>query len=218
MPCPMVHLAVAVKIHDQRQSTPSPDFLLGSIAPDAIHMRAGSGPDDKQRVHFSELIDPQHERLQLLLARSGSSGCSTMGFTEGYVAHILTDHLWGETIGVSFRKRIPPDLPLQERGSLYYLETDQIDMDLYRQVPWRTEVWSKLASTQPRDFTTLLTADEISKWRDRTLAWYEDMKHEPKIKPVYITGEEVNDFINQAVKVILATFTGWNYRKSPLTY
>ena len=210
MPCPMVHLAVAVKIHDLGQSTPSPDFLLGSIAPDAIHMRSGSGPDDKQRVHLSELNDPQHDRLRELLASAGSLRFSTMGFAGGYVVHILTDHFWGETCGDSFRKRIPPNLPPQERQSLYYLETDQIDIDLFRQVPWRTEVWSKLASTQPRDFAALLTAEEIAEWRDRTLIWYEDMKHDPKIKPVHITSEEVAGFINQAAKEILATLKTWN--------
>ena len=130
MPLLMVHLAVAVRMHDLDESTPSPDFLLGSIAPDAIHMRAGSGSDDKQRVHLSELHDPQHDRLRELLAQSGSPKLSTMGFAEGYVAHILIDHLWGDKIGDSFRRSIPPDLPPQERASLHYLETDQIDIDL----------------------------------------------------------------------------------------
>lgn len=209
MPLKMVHLAVAVKMCALEGSTPAPDFLLGSIAPDAIHMRDGSRPDDKQRTHFSEIPDLQHDRLRELLASSGSPRLSPLGFTEGYVAHVLTDHLWGETIGILFRNKVSPDLIPQERASLYDRETDQIDIDLYRQAPWRTEVWLKLASTQPKDFGTLLTAEEIAKWRDRALAWYEDPAHEPKIKPIHITGEDISGFIVQAAEKILATFTIW---------
>ena len=39
MPLPMVHLSVAVSLCEKDGRFPSPDFLLGSIAPDAIHMR-----------------------------------------------------------------------------------------------------------------------------------------------------------------------------------
>ena len=36
MPWPMVHFAVASEIN----SNPSPEFLLGSLAPDSIHVRS----------------------------------------------------------------------------------------------------------------------------------------------------------------------------------
>jgi len=97
MPLPMVHLAVAVQMHRLEGSAPSPDFLLGSIAPDAIHMHPDSGRDDKRRVHLAEIHDPHHERARLLLAQHGSDRSSAMGFAEGYVAHLLTDYLWFET-------------------------------------------------------------------------------------------------------------------------
>lgn len=213
MPLPMVHLAVAVQMHRLEGSTPSPDFLLGSIAPDAIHMHPDAGRDDKQRVHLSEIHDPHHERARLLLAQYGSDGSSAMGFAEGYVAHILTDHLWVETVIDSFCKSIPPHLSTQEQRSLYYLETDQIDFDLYHQMPWRLEVWSKLAAAQPRDFASLVTAEEVRQWRDRTLIWSEELKQEPMIEPVHITGADVQVFVDQAAEGVMRTLEAW---KSPV--
>lgn len=217
MPLPMVHLAVAVQIHRLEGSSPSPDFLLGSIAPDAIHMRPYSGRDDKQRVHLSEVHaevhDSHHEGARLLLAQHGSDEDSPMGFAEGYVAHILTDRLWVKAVLDPFRKSIPPLLSTQEQRALYYLETDQIDFDLYHQMSWRLEVWSKLAAVQPTDFALLMTAGEIGQWRDRTLIWFEELKQEPMIEPVHITGADVQVFIDQAAEEIMRTLKVW---KSPV--
>ena len=44
MPLPMVHLAISVRMRAQDGRALTPDFLLGSIAPDAIHMRPNAAP------------------------------------------------------------------------------------------------------------------------------------------------------------------------------
>ena len=55
MPLPMVHLSVAVALSEKEGRFPSADFLLGSIAPDAIHMRPNSSRLDKEHVHLIDL-------------------------------------------------------------------------------------------------------------------------------------------------------------------
>ncbi len=77
MPLPMVHLAVAIQMHRLEQRIPSPDFLLGSIAPDAIHMRPDTGREDKQRVHLAEIPDPDHERVRLSMTQCQADVLST---------------------------------------------------------------------------------------------------------------------------------------------
>jgi hypothetical protein len=52
MPLPMVHLKIAVQSHSLAERSLTPEFLLGSLAPDAIHMRANTNRDDKNRVHL----------------------------------------------------------------------------------------------------------------------------------------------------------------------
>jgi hypothetical protein len=209
MPPLVIHLAVAMRICRLEGCAPSPDFLLGTIAPDAIHMRAGSEPGDKQRTHLTDIPDPQHNRLRELLASARSKGLSTMSFTKGYVAHILSDQLWGEIIGTLFRNKVSPDIVPQERAALYDRETDQIDLELYRQASWRAEVWSKLAQAKPVDFDAWLSAEEIARWRDRALTWFGDPAHDPKLEPVHITGKDVNEFVALAAVKILATFRAW---------
>jgi len=70
-------------------------------------------------------------------------------------------------------------------------------------------VWARLAAAQPRDFAPLLTAEEIGRWRDQTLDWFEKLKEEPKIEPVHITDADVQDFIDRAVGMIDRYFAVW---------
>jgi hypothetical protein len=105
-----------------------------------------------------------------------------------------------------FRAHIPQGLSDQELRSLYYRETDQIDFDLYHRVPWRGKVWRKLAAAEPVSFGSLLTAKEIELWRDRTLDWFEKLKQEPGIEPVYITYADVCAFIDWAANRVGSCF------------
>jgi hypothetical protein len=214
VPLPMVHLAVAVQLHEKEGKFPSPDFLLGSIAPDAIHMRPGTGKDDKLLVHLWEQADPGRERARRLLGRYASDKSEAREFAQGYMCHLLTDDLWYRTVIEPFFQSVPQVLSEPQRRSLYYLETDQIDFDIYHQAPWRQEVWSRLAAAQSRDFAKLLTAGEISQWRDRTLIWFEKLKQEPMIEPVHITIPNVNNFIDKAIGEMAKFFKGWESASS----
>lgn len=209
MPLPMVHLAIAVQIHRLEERSLCQDFLLGSIAPDAIHMRPNAGHSDKLRVHLSEKYDLRYDVARKLLTHYDSNNVVTMGFTEGYVAHLLTDYLWGDSVIDSFYKRIPQNLSPEETRELYYQETDQIDFNLYYQMPWRKDVWSLLAVTQPKDFASLLTSEEIKQWRDRVLNWFEDFKKESMIAPIHITYEETLDFVNRVAEEIVKVLNSW---------
>ncbi len=68
MPLPMVHLSTAVKINTL-QDLKSPEFYLGSISPDAVHMRTGFVRDDKARSqtygerYIADLTPIQDKRM-----------------------------------------------------------------------------------------------------------------------------------------------------------
>ena len=133
-------------------------------------------------------------------------------FAEGYAAHLLADRLWRETVIESFLERVPQDLSFEEQRTLYYQETDQVDFNLYHQMPWRDQVWAKLGASQPEDFPPWLTGEEIKQWRDRTLKWFEELKEEPGIEPLYITDDDVQMFIDQAREMVTNCFTAWKAR------
>ncbi len=203
MPLPMVHLAVAVGLGGDQ----SPAFLLGSIAPDAIHMRPQTDRESKAVTHLMSPADSaDHVRLRQML----SEHSALPAFAAGYAAHLLTDRLWEETMVIQFRDAVPPELNEADRRTLYYHETDQVDFNLYHHMAWRPEVWERLKRSTAPDFPPLLSADEIAAWRDRTLSWFEDPHHEPHSLPYYISDEMVQQFITETIRQISQYFHDWS--------
>ncbi|MGE5482493.1 MAG: zinc dependent phospholipase C family protein [Bacteroidota bacterium] len=219
MPLPMVHLAVAVRIHGDGDSLPTPAFLLGNLAPDAIHMRPNANRDDKRRTH---LLDPSSQAWDHDVIREFCVG-QQLGpgseltaldrerreFLLGYAAHLLTDSFWSDLVYEPFVRKLPAGTSPEEKNRIYYTETDQIDIDIHRSSAWRPKVWELLSKVDAPEMDGLLTAEEIGKWRDRVLGWYTPDK-EPKIQVKYITHRQVAVFIDEAAASIRALFAEWD--------
>jgi hypothetical protein len=139
MPLPMVHLSVAVSLSAKAGYFAPADFLLGSIAPDAIHMRPHANEADKQHVHLMDLDISHAEMLQLFCSKYGLEAFPKLGFSAGYLTHLLTDFLWKQVVIDPFRQKLPAGLSEKEVRSIYYRDTDHVDFDLYRQMPWRPQ-------------------------------------------------------------------------------
>ena len=69
MPLPMVHLSTAVKINIL-QGVKSPEFYLGSISPDAVHMRDGFVLDNKTRSHCNARVLAAISELDSLVKKN----------------------------------------------------------------------------------------------------------------------------------------------------
>jgi hypothetical protein len=210
MPLPMVHLAVAIQLGERWQNFPSSPFLLGSIAPDAIHMRPNTIRTDKDVTHLKPAEDtPDHAAVHALLDQWRLASPDAFRFAAGYAAHVLTDRLWLQDVIVRFRAHAPTQPNSEAERTLYYEETDQIDFNLYHQSDWRPEVWKRLPAAEAIDFPPLLTGQEIGGWQERTLHWYGELKQEPGILPRYLTDEMVHDFIGQATDYVEKWFELW---------
>ncbi len=216
MPLPMVHLAVAIRLHEPRGAEPSPAFLLGSIAPDAIHMRPGAGRGEKHGAHLLDRpATGDRDPIAELRAGYREADAALRDFADGYAAHLLTDRLWNVLLERDYKPRLPPDLDPAERRALYYQETDQLDFNLYHRSPWRPRVWALLGQAPPPEFAPLLAAEEIGRWRDRTLAWFEAPEKEPRITPLYLTDAAIHAFIERATDAVVAALA--DGREAPTT-
>lgn len=214
MPLPMVHFSVAVEYFEHRD-IPSA-FLLGSIAPDAIHMRRDTNREDKKRTHLhmeGEPNLPEYARNRYEHYISQSPDEEWKWFVKGYFAHLLTDHFWLLDVHSVFKERTELDgLTKDETRKSYYRDTDQIDFTFYRTKPWVQEVWSGLIGARSFAFEPLLTADEIHYWRFRTVHWFDLLSKEPGGEPRYITQQMVESFIPDAGRRIKAVLTDWERR------
>ena len=202
----MVHLCVAVALSERMGASPSADFLLGNLAPDAIHARPDSTRRDKEHVHLIDRDIAPPGLLAVFQDNYGVNGSRPSGFAGGYLVHLLTDRLWWQTTIIPFRNSFPPSLPDREIRRLYYHDTDRIDLELYRRMPWQPQAWASLGTAATAGFPPFLTAGEIYQWRDRVLRWYDDPARDFTIEPVYISLTATLAFIERAAREIAELF------------
>jgi hypothetical protein len=197
MALPMVHLSVAHHLVCSCGYRPIPAFYLGSIAPDAIHMRPGTGGEDKRAVHLAQDGSIDLGQVQQLI-----TGCwqtsGDVAFAEGYCVHLLTDLYWADQFVRPLRTGLDGTLPERELRALYYDECDKIDLELYDQQPWRNDVWALLQSATASDFAGLLAQKEVEMWRDRVLRWFEENRHKGDYQCRHVTKAMVSGFVGDA--------------------
>lgn len=209
MPLPMVHLAVAREYAKGKSDLIScPEYYLGSISPDAIHMRANAQKSDKKITHLSA-EDGESWKANVTGFISRSKDKSDYNFILGYGIHILTDIIWNETLFREFKQKYENDpVPIQEMTWAYYNDTDKLDFDMYREFEWREEIWELLKKAKSVGIDGILSSDEIEAWKYRTLHWFDKGESEHKNPIRYIFLDDIYVFIQRAgekIKSILDT-------------
>ena len=184
----MVHLLAARRFARERKSIFNcPEYYLGAIAPDAMHVRFKDDKSRKNEFHLGNWTEPNDD--QVFAYWKGHSSA----FDLGYGVHVMTDARWIPRIKRSF-----PDL-VNERGAVspmpYYADVYQTDYALFEKSPERPEIFRLLASTHAPKDHPLLTAAEIETWRDMQLRFYDAPC--PYSEPVrHIDVPYIFDFLN----------------------
>lgn len=109
----MVHPAVAVRVKDKLKIEDDGAFYLGSIAPDAIHMREGASAEDKFRSHIGMRgnLFENEQNVRALMGRSD--------FLTGYAVHLVTDMYWSHEVGTAFKARFKVRFPDADHAPVY---------------------------------------------------------------------------------------------------
>lgn len=211
MPLPMVHLGVANNIVESGFHVDDlPDFYLGVISPDAIHMRHNADRTDKHKTHLipegkmmEEIDEQEYCSFLLNFVKTRKSHVNT-SFLWGYCIHILTDLLWSKSVYSDFVAKYREDpSPVQDERWAYYNDTDILDFELFRGCRWREKVWDLLKQAEASDFLDLLSAGEIRAWKERTLHWYDSGESMHKNPVRYIEKPDVLNFISECSEKIL---------------
>lgn len=194
MPFPMVHFRAALLAG----GLPPPDrgrFYLGLLAPDAVNMRRGYGPADRDASHLTAEDACRWRSNVSAFLREGGGGA----FRMGYAAHIYTDILWQETLYGTFTDRYGRDpSPGGSLRQAYVSDMSALDVYLYRTSNAASAVRPYLEAALPEGLPGLVTADEVRLERDRTFPWYEERQGSPVERPLYIAETELDEFLRGA--------------------
>jgi len=188
MPWPMIHFTIAYRMFDGH---PHQDFLLGSIAPDAVHFSSDKSAKVISHLHntrgnspdWSGLIDFYDNRI------NDFKGDSYKMFILGYLSHIIADNLWGE---------YKHELSSSDKSVLgaIWIEENQYDFNLMRTVPWRDVVESQVTTATLYELSGIYNLNELDIWRRQLFVWLQEPLNEPLINNHYLLESNIGTFID----------------------
>jgi hypothetical protein len=199
----MVHFAISNLLY---AGNPTPCLLLGSIAPDAVHVRGEISREEKGVSHLVqngklppvELITKKFK--EYLGKRSEPEW---KDFVVGYFTHIYADMRWTDTIYAEFEQAYTGENP----RSLYYQEVSQMEFELQRSIKDYQELIRLLKRTEGYTIHPFVTGSEVSTYRDLKVEWLQNPHNEPHITPIYFDSIKVNHFIemiSMEIKTLLS--------------
>ncbi|MDQ0899311.1 zinc dependent phospholipase C family protein [Paenibacillus sp. V4I7] len=176
---PMIHFSIAYRMFD---GYPNKDFLLGSIAPDAVQFRE-SDKSSKAIAHlhnsrgnypdWSGLIDFYKAKVNIYRDDTYKM------FLLGYISHIIADDLW-----VKYKREISgSDKSILEK---IWIEENQYDFNLKRTTPWRDLVESQVITATLYELSGIYNLNELDKWRRQLFIWLQEPQNGPLIDNQYL--------------------------------
>jgi len=198
MALPMIHLlAASIWSQDKNELIACPEYYLGTLSPDAIHIRDGDDKSHKDEIHLGNWRRPNPQNVINYWREHNTP------FDIGYGIHVLLDGQWATGFRADFPKMLLPGGKPVPR--LYYNDTCQIDFALYADCGGATEYMKLLPAAKVPTDHPLLTAYEISAWRDEMIAFYQ--RPCPMSDPIrFITRDYVETFLHTCQQLMTDTY------------
>lgn len=202
MPWPMVHLAVAAVIMPE----PSAELLLGSLAPDAVHVRSDDrGEKAKTHLMIVEgefLTDEQLYDVFQANAERVKADPAFLHYLLGYIAHIYTDRRWTFEIYPGYEAH-------SDGRKQYHREVKRIEFMLLQDKPDAQEWLHKLKENRALPFGGL-SAGEVHTYRDMKLLGLQGESAAESESPLEVLSpERLEQFILTTGQDLRQLFVKW---------
>ena len=196
MPYAMTHLIIAMNLSEifREAITDLPQFLLGSIAPDAVHNRENYISDYKKAAHLSVGDEPwgmisndEEWADNVINTICQNLNSNNLDFVLGYGSHILADIYNNSAIWTPYRLAYPDEIKKGYAG-LYNQECSKIEIELALTYEKRDFLWQNLRIAHGVGFAGVIHAVEIEKQKDIILnVWYKDKSRPDLSENAFIT-------------------------------
>ena len=211
MAFPLTHLIVAHRIAIETDMADPGDFLLGSIAPDAVHFRRSfekaSMAEIGQAKKTSHLC-PVSDELWGRVTDNDGWLRSIFEFLEvrtpfrlGYAVHALTDLYNNKTLWDGFRKNHPVEAAKGYKSG-YYDDMRHIDALLKAETGVTGPICGILAKAAPQGISGLVSSDEVGAIKESIL---QDCQSAPSLSPAakkrsanFVSYDDMQAFISDA--------------------
>ncbi len=190
---PMMHLLVADKIYRKFSSIHLyGDFLLGSIAPDAVHVKEDYTREIKDISHYRFNSTSHISYFDTFIDEYHTS--ENIDFVAGYLVHLLSDMIWYHSVRVPFKEAFLK-APLQNMtmNEAYYADCEQIEQLMF----WEenaSHIIDAIKGGNAYTLEGLIDAGDIKAWKEKLIFDYNN-KRDIKIHPQYISEQHIREYI-----------------------
>ena len=214
MSFPIMHLCVAYKAGLSRFNNRQDfaDYILGSLAPDAVHYRnlndnafeyTSNLGAAKKITHLCGSInqswgqiadnDDWNRLIHEFLIKNNDP------FSIGYAAHVFTDLYNNTSLWRWFRENYPDRLK-QGYNSEYYDDFRKLDLKLYQEYEHINNILDLLSISIAKEMPNLVSKDEVLAIRHNILEVSYKNKPKPDVSSnAFFTFEKIMEFLENAV-------------------
>lgn len=213
MPFQMTHLHIAKNIHQLFPETIKDlsQFYLGTVAPDAVHNRAGYISDYKKASHLCVgderwgMLTNNDEWIESVLEfLYKNKNSDNYNFILGYSCHVLSDIYNNIAVWTPFRLEYPDELT-KGYGGLYHQESEKVEIELALREENKDNFWVHLEKAKSTSLNDIIFAEEIEKHKENILYnWYKDKEHQDISSNKLVTIESTMNFVEDATNFIVS--------------
>ncbi|MCP1425514.1 hypothetical protein J3D43_004030 [Paenibacillus xylanexedens] len=198
----MVHFAIASELI----SKPSPELLLGSLAPDSIHVRINLRTE-KAKTHLMPEAGrfATDEELKDFFENQKKLAYSDPEFLQylcGYIAHIYTDRVW--TFDIYPAYEVHPN-----GRSVYTQDVTKLEFMILRNWNRANDWLNELNVGRAFDLGGLLES-QVYQYRGEKIEFLANPDNEPLGDLNMLSMEAMEEFIHKTALALKELYTEWN--------
>lgn len=213
----MLHLLIAHNVCDDLDIDSKSQFYLGSITPDAIHIRKVWTREEKRSLHLTEAGKELHKRIKLAVDfYIKNRNEENKDFIIGYVVHIIVDNFWSHLFARYFHQIYSHNMDKEVAKQVYYTETEKIDSIAYFDSKFSEEICALLRRSKASDFLHLLSKSEMTAWKQDVLKTLTNYSRPPDLLFQYFSLEMIDEYIRICTTEIRHIFSDINRNVSYL--
>ena len=220
----MIHMEVAYRLLEQiPQIENAAEFVLGSVAPDSVHMNPTFDNGMKVKSHMFEGCEKWSVTQDYQRWRSNikSVFCDVLAEKErtdyidfgiGLCVHCLTEYWNDIKIWKRLQKENIPPMKFEEFRDAYYREARGIDSWLYQNSKNTETIREMLSKAKPFDVEGLVRKEYVEQQRDHLLNVQYDVVTVDISEYCFLSADVIEEFIDFVVNDLAKTICSCQFR------
>lgn len=214
----MIHMEIAYRLLGQLPGITHPaEFMVGSVAPDSVHMRPDFEISMKVRSHLFEGCGPWGDTQEygrwlsnmeaFWNARGKDAKEQEKSYLSGIYVHCLTDYCNDLHIWRKLQRQYAPPMEMEEFRTDFYPEARGIDQWLFQNSPHTKEIVQLLQKGACMTVSDLIDKEDIEKQKEHMLK----VQYPGEVQDLrgykYLSPEFLEAFLRETVEYIASVLS-----------